>query len=252
MNAYVFTSTLRDMLRPGRIVVWVLLGVVLALISLLWQNMSRNPVGDAQYGLLVRLIVYRLVALAAAMFTVSVVSQEIEQKTIVYMVTRTVPRSAMVASRALSAVVAVTLTSWISLVGVALVMLGPDFVTRGMFWKDMLVMLLGAAAYTSLFVLITLLINRAMIAILLFCFVWESFVPYLKGDMYLLSVNTYMSVLADHPNKAMGAVTAMQGDTTVIASWVAWLVLLAVSVGLLWLNGWWFSRFQYLPREDAE
>jgi ABC-2 type transport system permease protein len=251
MNAYVFTSTLRDMLRPGRIVVWVLLAVVLGLISLLWQEMSRRPVGEQEYGLLVEMIVYRIVALAAAMFTVSVVSQEIEQKTIVYMVTRTVPRSVMVVSRSLAAVAAVALTSWVSLVAVALVMLGPGFVTEGMFWKDALIMLLGATAYTSLFVFITLLINRAMIAILLFTFVWESFVPYLKGDMYLISINTYMAALADHSTNPR-ALVATATDTSVITAWIAWVVLLAVSAVLLWTNGWWFSKFQYLPREDAE
>ena len=82
LNSYVLTSTLKDMLRPGRIVPWVLLALVLAGVSWLWLSMSRDPVGLQEYGMLVRLIVYRIVALAAAMFTVVVISQEIEQKTI--------------------------------------------------------------------------------------------------------------------------------------------------------------------------
>ena len=253
MNAYVFSSTLRDMLRPGRILVWVAVGVVFGLVCLLWQELHGRDLGPDQYGLLVRLVIYRLAGLAAAMFTVAVVSQEIEQKTIVYMVTRTVPRNVMVFSRGLAAVVAVTLVSWIPLVCVALVMLGPGFITDRMFLMDLFVMFLGSAAYCSLFVFVTLIINRAMLVILLFAFLWETFVPYVKGDMYLLSVNTYMNVLAAHPNKGMAAaVTAMQSDSTAVAQWAAWLVLPTIAVGMLVLSGWWFSRFQYLPREDAE
>ncbi len=253
MNAFVFTSTLKDMLRPVRVIVWVVVAIILALVCLLWKELHGRPLGAEQYGMLVRLVVYRLAGLAAAMFTVSVISQEIEQKTIVYLVTRTVPRNVLVFSRGMAAVVAVTLVSWIPLVGVALAMLGPGFVTEPMFWMDLFIMFLGSAAYCSLFVFITLLLNRAMLVILIFAFVWEAFVPFLKGDMYLLSVNTYMNVLATHPNKAAAAVvTAMQSDSTAVAQWAAWAVLPTVAVGMLLLSGWWFSRFQYLPREDAE
>jgi ABC-2 type transport system permease protein len=241
------------MLRPGRIVVWVLLGLVLAGVAALWKELSREQLGASEYGLLVRLIVYRVVALAAAMFTTVVISQEIEQKTIVYLVTRTVPRNALIFSRGLAAVAAVTLMSWISLILVGLVLLGPSMLTSGMFWMDMFIMLLGAVAYASLFIFITLIMNRAMLLILIFTFVWEAFVPYLKGDMYLLTVNTYMSVLAQHPDKAkLMAVTAMQSDSAGVNPVFAWIILPLVGVGFLILSGWWFSKFQYLPREDAE
>ena len=254
LNSYVLTSTLKDMLRPGRIVPWVLLALVLAGVSWLWLSMSRDPVGLQEYGMLVRLIVYRIVALAAAMFTVVVISQEIEQKTIVYLVTRSVPRATLVFSRGLAAVVSVTIMSWLSLIAVAFVMLGPGFLSQGVFWMDMLIMFLGAAAYSALFVFVTLLINRAMLLILLFAFMWEAFVPYLQGDMYLLTINTYMSVLATHPGKSEGvaAIAALQAGSSGVNVVYAWIILISVAVGFLMLSGWWFSKFQYLPREDAE
>ena len=253
MHAYVFTSTLKDMMRIGRFVPWVLLAIVLGLVSLLWDQMSRNPVGADQYGMLVRLIVYRIVALAAAMFTTMVISQEVEQKTIVYLVTRTVPRNVILFSRGMAAVVAVTVMSWISLFAVAFVMLGPGFLSQGMVWMDMLIMFLGSVAYTSLFIFVTLIINRAMIAILAFTFVWEAFVPILDGDMYLLTISTYMSVLATHPNKTFGAVAAaIQNNASAVNPVYAWIVLLTVGIGFLLLGGWWFSKNEYLPREDAE
>ena len=253
MHAYVFTSTLKDMLRPGRVIPWILLAIVLGLVALLWKTMSRDPLGGQEYGSLVRLIVYRIVALSAAMFTTMVISQEVEQKTIVYLVTRTVPRRVALISRSAAAVVAVTLTSWVTLIAIAFVVLGPGFLGQSMFWMDMLVMFLGAAAYSALFVLITLLLNKAMIVILLFTFIWEAIVPFLSGDMYLLTVITYMSVLAAHPGKTEGiTITAMKSEATAVNPIYAWLILPGVAIGLLMLGAWWFSRFEYLPREDAE
>ena len=253
MNPFILKTTLKDMLRPGRIVVWVLLAFLLAGVGSLWKAMSSHEVGAVEYGLLVRMIVYRIVALAAAMFTTVVVSQEIEQKTIVYLVTRSVPRNVIIFSRGAAAVVAVALMSWLSLLAVGFVMVGPSVLTQGMFWMDAAIMLLGAAAYSALFVFITLIMNRAMLVILAFTFIWEAFVPYLKGDMYLLTVNTYMSVLATHPEKLSHApVAALQAGATEVRPLFAWIVLITIGIGMLALSGWWFSRFQYLPREDAE
>jgi ABC-2 type transport system permease protein len=253
MSPYVFQSTFKDILRPLRVLVWVVVAVLLGMVCWLWVTMSRQPVGLEEYGMLVRMVVYRLVALSAAMFTVSVISQEIEQKTIVYLVTRTTSRASMIVSRGLAAALAVTLTSWIPLVGVALIMLGTGFVGEKVFWMDMVIVALGALAYTALFTFITLIRTKAMLIILLFAFLWETVVPNLQGDMEVFSVNTYMTTLANHPGKdQVLQMSAIQGDPTVIAPWVAWLVLIALAGGMFWLCGWWFSRFQYLPKEDAE
>lgn len=253
MNVFIFTSTLKDMLRFNRIWPWVLLGLILFGISTLWANVSREGVGPDQYAVITELIVFRVVALAAAMFTMVVISQEIEQKTIVYLVTRTVPRGVIIWSRGAAAAVSVAVMSWISLFAVGSVMLGIGFLSHGMVWMDLLIMVVGAAAYSTLFIFITLIFNRAMIAILLYAFVWESFVPYFKGDMPLLSINFYLSTLATHPAGAStSGLSRLTGSAPTIAPWVAWTVLLVGIAGGMALNAWWFGRFEYLPREDAE
>ena len=254
MHPFLFISTLKDMLRPMRIFVWVLLGVVLALVALLWSKMSREAFGVEQYGLLATTIVYRIVALAAAMFTMSVVAQDIEQKTIVYTLTRPIPRPTTLVSRALAAIAAVTLMSWVSLTFIALVILGPGFMTHSEYWMDMLIMLLGASAYSALFIFVTLIMNRPMVAILFFAFIWEGVVPNIPGDMYYLSINTYMTAMATHAGQESsgGIVAALMGDATTIPSWVAMVVLLGVFAAFMVINCFWFKQFAFLPREDAE
>ena len=254
MNGFIFASTLKDMLRFNRIWPWVLLGLILFGVSSLWAKMASDGVGPDQYAAITKMIVYRVVALAAAMFTMVVISQEIEQKTIVYLVTRTVPRRVIMWSRGVAAVVSVALMSWISLAAVAAVMLGLGFLGEGMVWMDLVIMLLGAAAYSTLFIFITLIMNRAMIVILAYAFVWEALVPQFTGDMPLLSINFYMTTLATHSGQASGpsGLSSLFGGSVAVAPWVAWVVLLCVFFGGMALNAWWFGRFEYLPREDAE
>lgn len=251
MHYFVFASTLKDMLQTKRVLPWVALGLALFGVALFWTKVSGNA-GAGQYGVISRIIVYRVVALAAAMFTTMVISQEIEQKTIVYLVTRTVPRGVIMWSRGLAAASAVALMSWIAVFGVGVAIFGLNAFTRDMVWMDLVITLLGALAYSSLFIFITLIMNRAMLLILAFAFVWESFVPNFKGDLYLMSINTYMSALATHPTSAVPSGVAGQVDVTGVASWVAWVVLLGIFVGFTALNAFWFRRFEYLPREDAE
>lgn len=251
MHPYLFISTLKDMLRPMRIFVWVMLGIILALVALLYSKMSGNSLGIEGYSQLTSMIVYRIVALAAAMFTMTVIAQDIEQKTIVYTLTRPIPRPTTLISRALAAIASVTLMSWISLTLIALVILGPGFVTYSEFWLDMVVMLVGAAAYTALFIFVTLIMNRPMVAILFFAFIWESVVPNIPGDMYYLSINTYMSAMADQSSSG-GAAALLQGDEVAIPAWVALTVLLGVFATFMTIGCLWFKQFAFLPREDAE
>ena len=113
MLGYVFTSSLKDFLRPGRLAVWVVLALVIGLMGRLWISLGAPGNPQETYGQLSSVIVYRFMALVAAIFSTMVVSQEVEGKTIVYMLTRTVPRSTMLLGRTLACVAAVTLISWV-------------------------------------------------------------------------------------------------------------------------------------------
>ena len=124
------------------------------------------------------------------------------------------------------------------------------------FWMDLGVMALGAAAYASLFIFISLLMNRAMIVCLLFAFGWESFVPRMPGDLYYLSISTYLKGLASHPQPEQegGLQAALAGNSveTLVPQIPSLIVLIAITGIFLTLAGLWFQRFEYSPREDAE
>lgn len=251
MLGIVYSSTLRDFLRPGRIVVWTLVALVVGLLTRMVVSVSHMQ-PDVAHGVAVSNVVFRFVALAAAIFSPMVVSQEVEQKTIVYWLTRAVPRPVMLVGRTLAAM---TATAFVTVVVSVCVSLGATGRLGGMFFPDLMISLAGAIAYCSLFVMISLIVNKALVWCLLFAFGWETFVPGMPG-MAGISFYTHLTNLMRDPKEAPNLdslSSAMQSIWSFEASpQASWSVLLVSGVVLLGLASWWFSLKEFAPREDTD
>lgn len=257
MLGYVFLSTLKDFLRPGRVAVWGVLALGIGLMGFLWVRLGAPGSGAETYGQLASVIVYRFMALVAAIFSTMVVSQEVDQKTIVYLLTRTVPRSTMLLGRTLACIAAVTLVSWGAALFGGLGVMGFGFLGSTGWWVDLGILALGAATYSIFFVTVSLLVQKAMVFSLLFAFGWETFVPNMPGDLYYASIYTYLNSLSQHPKLPLGqlpVLDALSGRLTgnLVGPGLALGILGGLCVGLMALGMFWFTRFEYVPREDGE
>ena len=257
MLGYVFTSSLKDFLRPGRLAVWVVLALVIGLMGRLWISLGAPGNPQETYGQLSSVIVYRFMALVAAIFSTMVVSQEVEGKTIVYMLTRTVPRSTMLLGRTLACVAAVTLISWVGSLFGGIGVMGLQVFAAPGWWIDLAILALGAATYSIFFVSISLLVQKAMVFSLLFAFGWETFVPNMPGDLFYMSFYTYLNSMSAHPKLPIGelrVLDALSGRLTgnLVNSSTAVVILVAVTIVMTGAAMWWFNKFEYVPREDAE
>ncbi len=255
MLGVVFTSSLRDFLRPSRVVIWVVVSVVVGLISRVWIRMGSVGDLDVAFGQIVTDVVFRFVALAAALFVPMVLSQEVAQKTIIYWLTRAVPRPVMLVGRTLAAFAATSFVGVVVAVCVGVGVLGPGFLGHSTFLPDLFLTVVGAAAYCAIFVMISLLVNKALVWCLLFAFGWETFVPNMPG-MAALAVHTHLANLqADtKPSPATDEFSdAVQRLVAVdVAPAVSWAVLIGTALVVMALACWWFSRKEFAPREDAE
>lgn len=254
MNFYAFSQMLKDMLRVNRVIPWVLIALVLGASGVLWVTYTTGTPHDVAYGAVAREIVYRVVALAAAIFVASIVSQEVEQMTIVYTVTRAVPRGVMIVSRCVAAIVAVTLVGTLSLLATGIGMLGLGALSSAYFWNDVLVVFLGACAYCAFFTFITLIINKSMMFCVGFAFFWETFVSHMPGDLYYLSILSYMQAIATQPgHDASSPINLIAGGgANAIPVWAGWAVLFGVGISMMALSAYWFSTREFLPKEGAE
>lgn len=255
VELFVYQSALKDFLRLKRLVIWVIVSIGLGLIAVTWIRLNPALNRAEAYGQLSSTLVFHVLALISAIFASAVVGQEVEQRTIVYLLTRPISRGKLLVMRTLAAMTVVFGLSCIAAVCVAVGVFGLKGLTHALFLTDLKSLLLGAGAYTGMFVFVSLLLNRSMILTLLYAFGWETAVPNMPGDLDYLSIYSYMNVIADHPltqtRGLMGALSGQLGDTGP-AQATAYPVLIGFALFGLFVGAMWFSHFEYLPREDAE
>src|SRR5688572_14173986 len=204
MQAFVFLSALREFIRARRIAVWLVLAVAAWGFAMTWRSGRPGVSADAIYSQVSEVLVFRVLALCSAIYTTAIISQEVEQKTITYLLTRPVQRWKLLFGRYLASVAVVALIGFVGASFTAIGAYGTSWLGSKLLWNDFLAVVFGAFAYGALFLLISLIVNRAMIVCLLFAFGWETAVPNMPGEVYYISVFSYMKAIAQHPSTDIG------------------------------------------------
>lgn len=254
--AHVFRLLFTELVQPRRLLVWV---VVITGISVLAANLTVIAPSVGEMDAYVQVsggLVYKVLSLTAAIFSAAVVSQEVEQKTIVYLLSRPIPRWKILVSRLGAAISVTFLLSLVAALAVSFAVFGGQGLANPVLHRDILAIFIGAVAYSSLFLMVSLLINRSMPVNLLFAFGWENVVPNLPGDTGFVSIFGYLMGIAQHPSvgEAAGPLGFFSGqlDSTLMTTDLAWGVLVAIILVTLGFSVFLFSNFEYVPREDTD
>ncbi|HUF06476.1 MAG TPA: ABC transporter permease subunit [Candidatus Binatia bacterium] len=223
MIAAVASITLRALFNRRRTVLLLLLGALLVLISVLFRlgdpgeaestEVTRRLLAD--FGIAV------LLPLVAVIIGTSALGSEIEDGTIVYLLAKPVPRSWIVLIK--------LVVAW--LVTVALV--APALGVAGLIGGDgqlaaahAVAAVVGALEYTAIFIALSLVTSRALIAGLAYVVVWEGVVAGLFSGTRILSVRQHVLAVAealggpgaaDSAELALGVALAMAAVATVAA-----------------------------------
>jgi ABC-2 type transport system permease protein len=254
MEGYLFLSSFSDYLRLKRLIPWLLVAAAVFGIAYSFRSLKSDFAPTDAYVLLVDTLVFRILPLAAAVFSSAVVAQEVEQKTIVYLLTRPVPRWKLILYRSLAAMAVVFIVSALAAIGVSLGSFGG---ANRFLVSDLEAIALGSVAYVALFTFASLLVNRSTILCLLFAFVWETSVPNVPGDLYRLTITSYVSAIAHHPAISgagkgfLDAISGILGQNDITAQ-AALPILAGLAVVCVCASCYWFSHFEYMAREDAE
>jgi ABC-2 type transport system permease protein len=259
MATYVFQNALSEFLRPKRVFVWLLVGIGLFLASSTYLYLGGGSARDGAYATLSSLLLFRILPLASAIFSSGVLSQEVEQKTIVYLLTRPIPRPTLLAMRTLASALVVFIVTTFCALGLSIAVYGPRGLVHEYLMRDLVGIAVGSIAYGSLFVLISLLVNRAMIISLIFAFVWETTVPSMPGSgtIHYMSISTHLTAISQRPSAGgsggnfLAAIANVLG-TNELSPTVGWAAMIGLVAFCAILGAWWFSNNEYLPREDAE
>ncbi len=253
---FIYRNTLRDLVRPKKLVAVAILVALPTLVALLVRFKSHHTSPQEFYDSITTMLVYNFVlVILSVIFGTGVITQEVEQKTIVYLLTRPVPRWRILLMKYAATVTMTTLTVWLASLCLALATVGGPGLAHCGLPRDLGMLLVGALAYGALFLFLATLLDRPLIFGLLYAFGWESWVPSLPGNFKYLSLMAYLRVLVPHggQNVQTQPVNPMLAaiSTEVITSRVASLALAGVIIGALAAALAIFSVREYVPREEA-
>ena len=188
-----------------------------------------------------------LVLLLALFYGTSICLEEVEGRTLTYLTTRPVPKSAVIlgkfAAYALFQVVMVN-------VGIILSFLVLSFRTTGgplsydVLLKYCGVLTLGILAYTAFFTLLGTLAKRALLFGLLFAFGWETVVQYFPGTTQRFTIAHYLKSML--PAQTTGGFSFLMFRLEPTPALVSVLTLALMTAGFLGLACLVFSWKDYI------
>ncbi|GIW14212.1 MAG: hypothetical protein KatS3mg063_0065 [Tepidiforma sp.] len=197
MNPDIARLTVRQLLGQRRTVVVALLALVPVAIALLFRLAApadADPERFTARGLLGGIVTTTILPLVTLVFATGAFGQDAEDGTLVYLLATPVPRRAIVLARLVVAwlAAAALLLPSAALAG-ALALQGGD---PGIVLGFAVAVVAGAFVYTAAFTWLSIATSRALVAGLLYVFLWEGALSGLFGGIRFLSIRQYTAGIA--------------------------------------------------------
>lgn len=248
----VFDLSLEGMLWSRRSLVLGLFLAVPVLIAIVYRvvlaaHLPAEITGLHLYGYLIALFwVRNALPLAALFYATALIADEVEGRTLTYLLTRPIQRRAILAGKFAAYLVttlclalpAAVVTFFVLTVssGASVAASVPDL------FRDLGVLALTLLVYGALFALLGVLMKRPLIPGLLFLFVWEM-IANLPGYMPRFTVTAWLRSLVTHRPAGRG-VSEIFGQ--VLPTGLSLIVLAGLTAAFLALAVWTFSRREYV------
>jgi ABC-2 type transport system permease protein len=215
MNPTVLSITLRGMLGRRRFLLLLPLPIIQVGLALLAQGLGASPSDWAQ-PVLVAFGFAVLLPLIALIVGTAVLGSEIDDGTIVHILSKPLPRKDIVLSKLAVAVL-------VTAVSAAIPMYLSGMAAGGVRLALGLVVgcVLGSVAYSAIFLALSLLTRRPVLIGLLYVLIWEGILGNLLSGTRLLSVQQYCVAVAD----AVSRSDLLTGTVSVPVAVVMGLVL---------------------------
>ncbi len=191
-----------------------------------------------------------LILILALFFGTSVVSEELEGKTLTYLTTRPISKVSLILGKYAAYTLLTIVMTVISVVFAFLVLnlnrLG-DFPLYRVLFKDLAVLALGLVAYTALFTFIGTFMKRSIMFGLIFSFGWENVIQYFPGSTQRFAIAHYLKSLLPVP--ATGRFSFLLFRLEATTPGMAVLMLLGITAAFLAFACLTFSLKEYVLDE---
>jgi ABC-type transport system involved in multi-copper enzyme maturation permease subunit len=222
----------------------VILAIVLRTISVLYASGFRingaMAGGPAIFGMMMWLLYIRfIIPVLGVFFGTALIADEVDDKTITYLFTRPIPRSAVLLGKYLAylACTGLLILPSVVLVYFLIVPIGGGSI-GGSFpslLKDLGMLVAGLAAYGAVFALVGTRLKRPLVAGLVFAFGWEPGVLLFPGYLKRATVAYYLQALVTHEMPQDSAVSMLMQVFREVPGVLTSLASLGIIVGItLW------------------
>jgi ABC-type transport system involved in multi-copper enzyme maturation permease subunit len=243
--------------RTGKTRVFALLGLIPVALAVVVRIVLHGRSGDIAAVFTEILMVFFLqfyIVILALFFGTSVTAEEIENRTLSYLITRPLPKPAIVLGKYAAYVllmfmmVAVSLTLSYFIMNAARLGEPALYLT---FLRYLGVLGLGILAYTAFFTFLGTVLKRAILVGLVFGFGWENVIQYFPGSTQKFSIVHYLkSLLPYRPaGGGGGRLTLLLFRLEPTSPLVAVLMLAVIAGAFLALACWVFRMKEYLYEE---
>jgi ABC-type transport system involved in multi-copper enzyme maturation permease subunit len=225
----------------------VLLAGAVRLIVFLYASGFRingaSAAGSTVFGLMIWLLYIRfIIPILGVFFGTALIADEVDDKTITYLFTRPIPRSAVLLGKYLAYLACTVLLVLPSVVLVffLIVPMGGSTIAEAFpsLLSDLAMLAAGLAAYGAVFALVGTRLKRPLIVGLVFAFGWEPGVLLFPGYLKRFTVAYYLQGLVTHEMPQDSAVSMLMQVFHEVPSVAVSVLCLATIVGVsLWLAG---------------
>ncbi len=239
--------TLRTLVVSRRTILMVLLACVPIAIAVIMRTVlpeeGRRPAShDLFTGQFIGLYVYFVAILTTIFYGTSLFADERSQRTISFLLIRPLPRELIALGKFLTYALSATVILMASLGVTYSIFMGLDrdaalFRQTVPFLQCARAVVLAVLAYGAIFTFCGATFKRPVIAAFLYCFVWESILPYLPIFLKKLTVMHYVQSLIPNWTTRGGIFTLAVEPTppekavwTLLGVCVAFLILTALSL----------------------
>ena len=231
MNATVARLTARALLGRRRAILLLLLPVVLLLLSLAVRLLAGDDT-TVSVGLLSGFALGTLVPLLGLIAGTGAIGPEIDDGSIVYLLSKPLSRFVIVVTKFVVALAIVTVVAAVPTVLSGLVVAGTaDRLAVG-YGVGAIV---AGVAYCALFLMLGVVSRNAVVIGLLYALVWESLVGGFVPGAQALSIQQWALALTE---RVVGASAVSLGVSSAVGLGAAVPLLVAVVAGSLWYAGW--------------
>jgi ABC-2 type transport system permease protein len=253
----VFVASVRELVRRRRLFFIGLASLLPLFFTAIWRAWGTEflAVDDMLTNLVSSLYLSVLVYLVGIAFGVPTVHDEVEGRTLTYLLTRPISRIAVYAGRLAAVQLLAGVLLAFSLVACFTFAVAGN---EGALSLDLVqayvnhvwVILLATVLMVGLFAVIGTLFKRPLVWSFLYAFAWEGIVSKVPGRLQTWTLDFHLRNLLlredDVQASLLDTLQALLVQNIEVSAWTSLAVLLLALVGFSFLGGWIFSRKEYV------